>query len=418
VHTEKWQLFRGWQRISADAEVISPSPHKLYVDSLGWVGSTPAGGVDVGVVEVNAYNLESEIKNNSAKWTGSALLMIHKGAPPARDQRMKMFAEYGNFLRAAYAAHAMAVIGGQGGSDSTGMHLTHTGILGFEKYYQIPVVSITPEGASLLRRLLDHGGNVRIHIDVQNRVTSGPVPSANVVGEIPGTKNPEQVIVVGGHLDSWDLSDGATDDGVGAAQAIVQSGYKPLRTLRFVLFTGEEQGLLGSLAYVKAHKAEIGNHVAAVILDNGQGPVVTLNLGGRQDLIPAVEAFAKSVSAFGKVKVDDRTSFGTDAGPFILQGLPGINMNQNSPDYEYTHHSVVDTFDKVDPAILSRDATLMGLTAFWIADRPDRIASPWPPTKTAQMLVKKKADAFLKAAGLWPFGTLGSEPAKPAAARQ
>ncbi len=424
VHTEKWELFRCWKRISADAEVLSPSPHKLYMDSLGWVGSTPKGGADADLVEVNVYRLDEEIKNNPSKWTGKVLLATHKGEAPPRDQRMKMFARYGNFLNAAYQAHAIAVISGQGGSASTGMHLTHTGILGFEKYYDIPVVSITPEGSSLLERLMDQGDTVRIHINVQNQVTKGPVPSANVVGEIPGTKYPEQVIVVGGHLDSWDLSDGSTDDGVGvattlgAAQAIVQSGFKPLRTIRFVLFTGEEQGLLGSLAYTKTHKAEMSNHVAALILDNGQGPVVTLNLGGRKDLIPAVEAFAKSVSAFGEVKVDDRTSFGTDAGPFILQGLPGINMNQNSPDYKYTHHSVVDTFDKVHHDILTRDATLMGLTAFWIADRPQRLASPWPPAKTAQMLVEKKADGFLKAAGLWPFGNLGSETKKTGTSKQ
>jgi carboxypeptidase Q len=250
---------------------------------------------------------------------------------------------------------------------------------------------------------------------VQNRVTSGPVSSANVVGEIQGTKYPQQVIVVGGHLDSWDLSQGATVDGVGvgttlgAAQAILESDRRPLRTIRFVLFTGEEEGLLGSLAYTRVHRAEMANHVAALILDEGQGPVVALNLGGRKDLIPAVETFANSVKAFGDIKVGDQTMFFTDTGPFILQGLPGINMEQDISEYKYTHHSVVDTFDHVHEDILVRDATLMGLTAFWIADRPERLASPWPPEKTARMLVDKKDDGFLKAIGLWPFGNLGTK---------
>ena len=125
---------------------------------------------------------------------------------------------------------------------------------------------------------MDQGKPVRLKIDVQNRVTTGPVDSANVVGEIRGSEHPEQVIVVGGHLDSWDLATGATDDGcgvattLGAAKAIKLSGFKPKRTIRFVLFTGEEEGLLGSIAYTRMHKNELQNHVAALILDNGQGP--------------------------------------------------------------------------------------------------------------------------------------------------
>ena len=298
-----------------------------------------------------------------------------------------------------------------------GMHLTHTGALGFDTYYDLPVVSMIAEDQEQLERFLDHGKTVRVKLDVQNRV-SGPVESANVVGEIPGTEHPEQVVVIGGHLDSWDLAEGSTDDGVGvattlgAAEAIIKSGQRPRRTMRFVLFTGEEQGLLGSLAYTKTHKDEMKNHVGAVILDNGQGPVVSLNLGGRDDLVAAVKKFTDSVKAFGEVKVDDRTVFGTDAGPFILQGLPGINMGQDSPEYKYTHHSAVDTFDKVKPDLLTRDSTLMALTAFWIADRPERLASPWSPQQTAAMLTKKHEDTVLKMFGMWPFGDMGGSVAE------
>ena len=282
--------------------------------------------------------------------------------------------------------------------------------LGFDTYYDIPVVSISAEDQDLLQRFLDRGKSVRIHIDVQNRVTAGPANTANVVGDIPGTEHPEQVIVVVGHLDSWDLSEGSTDDGVGvvttlgAAEAIARSGFKPRRTIRFVLFTGEEEGLLGSLAYVKTHKNDMKNHVAAVILDNGQGPVTALNMGGRDDTLSAVDPFVATLQAFGKITANDTTEFGTDAGPFILAGLPGINLDQDSPEYRYTHHSPVDTFDKVDEAILTRDATVQGLVAFWIAARPDRLASPWPPEKSAEMLTRTHDDVFLKLFGLWPFG--------------
>jgi carboxypeptidase Q len=422
VRAETWKLSRGWTRVSAEAELLSPIRRRLVVDSMGWVGSTPKGGAEAEVVTVDLNQLDQEMKN-AASWSGKALLIVRNGPAPTGADATGAFAKFGDLLKKAADEHAVAVIGGQGGSTAIGMRLTHTGAMGFDTYYEIPVVSMIAEDQQQLERFLDQGKKVRIRIDVQNRITNGPVESANVVGEIRGTEHPEEVIVVGGHLDSWDLAEGATDDGcgvattLGAAKAIKLSGFRPKRTLRFVLFTGEEQGLLGSLAYTKTHKEEMGSHVAALILDNGQGPVVGLNLGGRDDLIPAVNKFADSVKGFGELKVDDRPVFGTDAGPFVLAGLPGINMGQDSPEYKYTHHSAVDTLDKVKPDMMIRDSTMMALAAFWIADRPERLASPWPPEKTAKMLVAKHQDLLLKAFGIWPFGDLGSQPAsQPAAA--
>lgn len=408
VHSESWQLWQGWKRISADAEIISPAHHPLMIDAMGWVGSTAPGGADAEVVPVNLYQMDEEIKDHSSQWAGKVLLMEAKGPRP--KDAMSIFTRFGGFLEKAYAAHAVAVIGGQGGAKAAGMHITHTGILGFAASYKIPVVSMSAEDQDQIERFLDRGKKVMIHINVQNQFTPGPVPSANVVGEIVGTEHPEQVIVVGGHLDSWDLSEGATDDGtgvavaLGAARAIIASGYKPKRTIRFVLFTGEEQGLLGSLAYVKRHQNEMTNHVAALILDNGQGPVTSFETGGRDDVEPAMTTLARRLQAFGKIEVNDKTGFGEDSGPFILAGLPGVNFGQDSPDYKYTHHSVVDTLDHQDPAILNRDATVMALTAFWIANRKDRLASPWPAQKSAKMLEDKHEDGFLKAVGLWKFG--------------
>src|SRR5277367_4350777 len=415
VHTEPWQISRGWTRISADAEIVSPIHRRVMIDAMGWVGSTPAGGAEAEVVPVNGYQLENEMNDNSGNWRGKILLIVQLGAKPKDGS--SMFAKFGEFLKAAHQAGAIAVIGGQGGRKAEGMHLTHTGALGFNTYYEIPVVSMAAEDQEQLERYIVRGKTVRLKMNVQNRVTDGPVDSANVVGEIRGTQNPEQIVVVGGHLDSWDLASGTTDNGcgtavtLGAAEAIIKSGFKPRRTIRFVLFTGEEEGLLGSLAYVKAHQSEMPNYVAALILDSGQGPVVGFQLGGRNDLIPAVQKFAASLQAFGDMQVDDEVEFGTDTGPFIIAGLPGINLNQDSADYKYTHHSAVDTFDKVKADVLDRNATVMALAAFWIADRPERLASPWPQEKTAQMLVDKHQDGILKAFNLWPFGDLGTPPA-------
>jgi carboxypeptidase Q len=416
VHAEPWKISHGWTRLSADAELVSPIHRRLMVDSMGWVGSTAPGGVEADVIAVNANALSDELKNNAGNWRDKVLLIVQKGEAP--KDRMEAFAKFGDFLKAAHQAGALAVIGGQGGRKATGLHLTHTGALGFDAYYPIPVVSMAAEDQDQLERYFERGILPRVKINVQNRVSDGQVDSANVVGEIRGTQNPEQIVVAGGHLDSWDLASGSTDNGagatvtLGAADAIIKSGFKPKRTIRFVLFTGEEEGLLGSLAYVKTHQNEMANHLAALVLDSGQGPVIGFQMGGHDDLIPIVQQFASSLQAFGKLEVDNEVEFGTDTGPFILAGLPGINLDQDSPDYKYTHHSAVDTLDKVQPDILDRDATVMALAAFWIADRPERLASPWPQERTARMLIDQHQDTILKAFGLWPFGNMGSEPEK------
>jgi carboxypeptidase Q len=413
VHTESWQLFRGWTRTSAIAELLSPVHRKLMIDSMGWAGSTPQEGVEAEVVPVNAFQLDGEVKKNEANWRGKILLLIQKGTPPS--DRLATRAKFGGFLRDAHRAGALAVIGGQGGSKAAGMHLTHTGMLGVDVSFEIPVVSIAAEDQAQLERYIAHGVSPRLRLNVQNHFSDAPVTSANVVGEIRGSTNFDQIVVVGGHLDSWDLASGATDNGVGAvatlgaAEAIIKSGFRPRRTIRFVLFTGEEQGDDGSFNYVRTHRDEIANHLASIILDDGQGPITGFLLGGHGDLVAEMQPFAESLEAFGTFSLSDETVFDTDTGPFILAGLPGIALKQNSPEYEYTHHSPVDTFDKVPGDILDRNATVMALTAFWIADRPERLAAPWPPEKTARMLIEKHDDVMLKLFGVWPFGNLETD---------
>lgn len=418
VHAEKWQLWRGWTRGSASAELLSPMRRPLHVDAMGWTGSTPAGGAEGDVVTANMFDIQSEIKN-VAKFRGKVVLVVMRGQP--QGSFIKLFAQFGDFLQAAAKAGAIAVIGGQGGAKSAGMNLTHTGILGFNADFAVPVVSMTAEDQSQLERYVDRGITPRVRFNIQNTFTNGPVESANVVGEIRGRENPEQVFVVGGHLDSWDLSEGTTDNGVGsscvlgAADAIMRSGMKPRRTIRFVLFMGEEQGLDGSFAYVKQHEAEMGNHLGDLVLDNGQGPVRSFQLGGRDDLVEAFWPFAKSLTDIRDVKVEDKVEDGTDTLPFSMAGLPGINMDQDSTDYKYTHHSPADALEAVKPDVLAQDATLMALAAYWIADRPERFASPWPVEKTAKMLIGQHEDEMLKAFGLWPKAFADVEKREPPA---
>ena len=415
VRAEKWKMWRGWTRGTAQAELTSPLHHTLSIDAMGWTGSTPAAGAEGEIVTANLFDLDAEMKD-LARFGGKIVMMRPEGTP--KKNFMLIFAQFGDFLNALQKAGAIAVIGGQGGFPAEGMHLTHTGILGFAIDFSIPVVDMTREDQGQILRYLAAGKPVRMRINVQNTFTNGSVESANVVGEIVGREHPEEIVVVGAHLDSWDLSEGSTDNGtgttsvLGAAEAILRSGAVPRRTIRFVLFTGEEQGLLGSLAYVKQHQSEMKNHIGDIVLDVGQGPVKEFQLGGRSDLVAAFQPFADSLQNIREIKVSDKTEFGTDTGPFTLAGLPGINLDQDSPDYKYTHHSAADSLEAVRPEVLAQNATIMAMTAYWLADRPDRFAYPWPADRTAKMLREKGDYDMLKAFNLWTFGDLGAEESK------
>jgi carboxypeptidase Q len=412
VHTEKYQIWRGWTRGTAAAEILAPVRHKLHIDAMGWTGSTTASGAEGDVVPVNLFAIVDEIKNVS-RLKGKVALVVMIGNP--NQESIPLFVQFGDFLRAAGPAGVIAVIGGQGGRKSSGMNLTHTGILGFNADFTVPVLSMTAEDQGQLERFLARGITPRVRFKVQNTFTNGPVETANVIGEIRGREHPEQILVVGGHLDSWDLAQGTTDNGsgiatvLGAADAILRSGERPRRTIRFVLFTGEEQGLDGSVAYIKQHQNEMANHLGDLVLDFGQGPVKGFQLGGRDDLVPLFQPLANALSNIRAVEVDDKVESGTDTLPFSIAGLPGINMNQETSDYKYTHHSAADALEAQKPDVLTQNATLMALAAFWIADRPERFAAPWTPERTAKMLRAQHQYEELKAFGLWKFGDLGAE---------
>jgi len=229
VHAERYSMWRGWTRGTAEMEMLEPRKVRLHVDAMGWTGSTNDGGADAEIVPVNVFSMDEEMAS-TARWKGKVLLVVAKGEPP---RGVDTFSKFGALLKAAGKAGAVAVIGGQGGSHAKGMNLTYTGILGFSEDFEVPVVSMTSEDQGLLERLMDGGHTIRVHVDVHNTFTPGAIDAANVVGEIRGSEHPEQVFVVGAHLDSWDLSEGTTDNGtgsvavLGAAEAILRSGVRP-----------------------------------------------------------------------------------------------------------------------------------------------------------------------------------------------
>src|SRR5215468_5030931 len=194
VRAEKYSIWKGWTRGTASAELLAPVRRKLDVDAMGWTGSTAANGTDAEVVTANLFDLDGELRNVN-RFHGKIVMMKPEGTP--KKSFWLVFAQYGDFLVALHQAGAVAVIGGQGGFKAEGMHLTHTGILGFAQDYAIPVVDMAMEDQGQLERFIAAGKTVRLHINVQNTMTTSPVETANVVGEIPGRETPEQIVVVG-----------------------------------------------------------------------------------------------------------------------------------------------------------------------------------------------------------------------------
>lgn len=403
VRGEEWQLERGWRRGYARSQLVIPFHLDLAVASYGWSGSTPNGGAEADVVLVDSTALELEAHEHSDNWAGKILLLTPKD--PKHFDLFKNMSELPSFLAVAAAAHAIAIINGD---PRPGVLLPHTGPIGLPFHRtDLVVLDMASEQRGLIARTLQSGKAARVKIEVQNEFTPDAVLSRNIVGEIPGSDYPEQVVVVGAHLDSWDLGPGAIDDGfgvaavLGSAKAILSAGVKPQRTIRFILFTGEEQGLLGSRAYLKQHQAEVHNFVCAVVLDWGNGPITRIPVAGHEEFAAPLQELFRSSKVLASVTTSSGYLTFTDAYSFTLAGIPGIAPLQDSPNYTMVGHSGADTLDKVNESTLNQDTAMMASMAIWIADYPVRIGSAWSPEQTSQSLEEQRKS--LQLLGLWPF---------------
>ena len=410
VHAEGWTLPRGWQRGPATASLVTPFRIPIPIAAYGWTGSTPAHSGPVQVVLLHANDVEehlnSLVESQGANWRGKALVI---GSDP--DKPMRAYSELLPLLRAATAAHAVVVIRHDTRPGNGIVHTEPVAVALPETIDTnlIPAVDLPVEHQRLIEGLLLQNRPVNIDINVENSFSAGPVRSKNIVGEIEGAVHPEEVVLVGAHLDSWDLGTGATDDGfgaaavLGAAQALVRAGLRPARTLRFVLFTGEEEGLLGSRAYVRQHAAELGKIVAAFALDWGAGPIVKLPTAGHSELVPLLTDFNELTPELHLEPPDDGWLFMTDAYAFTLAGLPGIAPLVRAPGYLEQAHSAEDTLDKVSPADLRQAMTVLAMAGFFLADAHDIPQGHFTPAQTASALIRGKQKPMLEVFGLWPF---------------
>jgi carboxypeptidase Q len=241
----------------------------------------------------------------------------------------------------------------------------------------LPSVVIAHEDYAQLERLIRAGVVPRLEGKVANRLGHTPVQQWNTVAELRGSERPGQVVVLGAHLDSWDLGTGVTDNGVGsmvvleAARIIAQSGLKPKRTIRFILFSGEEEGLLGSKAYAADHATQADSIQAVLVLDNGTGAITGQALQGRDDLEGLWRDLLAPVSSLGATGIRHASKTGTDHLSFIPYGVPAFNFDQLPRGYPHTHHSQSDTFDKAVEPDLKQAAAVMAVTAYELANLPE-----------------------------------------------
>ena len=373
-----------WVRGEESCALLLPRPMALDMIGLGGSVGTPKAGITAEVVAVSSFDELAKLPDDAIKgkivlfdepWQGYGKSVAYRVAGPSAAAK-----------RGAVACLIRTV-----GSASLGN--PHTGVTHYEDgIAKIPAAALSVEHASFLHRLCARGETVQVHLKMDAQML-GEATGRNVIGEIPGSEKPNEVVIVSGHLDSWDVGMGAQDDGIGAvlsleaARAILKAGLHPKRTVRVILWTCEEWGGIGAAAYAKAHKAESPNVVAAFESDSGNGRIQGFSVdlhgeatGPGQDrngdpvekkavalmdtLAPLLPEGARKMNAGGS---------GEDVGYLIPDGAVGIGVDHDATHYFEVHHSKADTFDHINFDDLSHNLQAYSVMAYLLADMPERL---------------------------------------------
>jgi carboxypeptidase Q len=271
---------------------------------------------------------------------------------------------------------------------------------------QLPMVIVAREDGERIARLLAAGHPVWADLAIPNKV-GGPIKSWNVVAEIRGSETPDEFVVLGAHLDSWELGTGALDNGCNAAlvidalRAIKGSGLKPRRTIRFILFSGEEEGLIGSRMYVVDHRNELEKAAGVVIFDSGTGKVTGFSTGGRKDTIAAAQDMLAPLEQFGATSLTPSAESGTDHFDFMLEGVPTFVADQEEANYLVNYHATSDTYDKVDFPQLKKHVAEAAVLSFALASSVEHVGPRLDRAQIEQTLHETRLDDELKAMGMW-----------------
>ncbi len=355
-----------WVRGKESAELIEPMRRTLPMLGLGGSVGTPPDGITGEVLVVGSFEDLAQRRDDAR---GKIVLF---DVP---------FTSYGATVRyrtegAIHAARAGAVASLIRSVTPYSIRSPHTGAMRYDSLVpEIPHAAITVEDAVALHRMQNRGDRVVVNLRMEAQ-TLPDVESRNVVAEIVGWERPDEIVVLGGHIDSWDVGTGAMDDGGGSVAAweavrlMRDLGLQPRRTVRVVLWTNEENGLRGGRAYRDAHMAQLDRHVLAIESDGGVFQPRGFGFTGSDAAYATVRDVGHLLDRIGAGEVR-RGGGGADIGPIMREGVPGMGLRVDGTRYFWYHHSEGDTVDKLDPAEMAACVAAMAVMAYVVADLPE-----------------------------------------------
>ena len=380
VRNEPFEM-NAWERHEEGAEILTPYPQPLAVTALGGSVSTKEDGLSA---EVELFETLEDLKRAPAGSLSDRIAYVGHAM-----QRTQDGSSYGYFNEARTAGPSIAAGKGAVGylirSVGTDSHrFPHTGSLRYQQGVpRIPALALSNPDADQLERIAGEGKTLSVRIKVE----SSEVPAAqsgNVIAEVVGREVPEEIVVIGAHLDSWDLGTGAIDDGAGvgitmaALELIKDAGLAPRRTIRLVLWGAEEVGLLGANAYRDRYEAALGQHVIGSESDFGGGRVWKVTADSRTDAGDAL--FAEIARLLAPIGIapgsDNQPGGGPDLYPLIAAGVPTLRLHQDGRDYFDLHHTADDTVDKLDAASLDQNVAAFAVFAWLAADSEVSFRAP------------------------------------------
>lgn len=361
-----------WVRGEEALRMTSPREAPMALLGLGNSVGTPEDGIQAEAIVVGSFD---ELRARADEARGRIVVY---NVP---------FTTYGETVQyrsrgAVEAARAGAVAALVRSVTPHSLYTPHTGMMRYEDGVpQIPAAAITVEDAMLLQRLADRGERIELEL-FMGATQYDDVPSRNVVAELRGSERPDEVVVLGGHIDSWDVGTGAMDDAggcVAAWQAVLlmkELGLQPRRTIRVVMWTNEENGLRGGLAYRDQHRDELENHVLAIESDAGVFQPIGFGFGGNDEAFAMLQDVGTLLDPIEAGRIT-RGGGGADIGPIMREGVPGMGLVVDPTEYFWYHHTAADTIDKLDPDEFNRSVAAMAVMAFVVADMEERL--PWGP---------------------------------------
>src|SRR6266850_3326025 len=368
VHTERVMVPK-WVRGSESAEVVEPARHAMVMLGLGDSVGTPADGIQAEVLPLRNFE---ELDSKASLVRGK---IVFFNVPFTAYGETVRFRSGGPSRAARYGAVAMLIR--SVGPD--GLRTPHTGALQYSSDApKIPAAAITTEDADRIQRLTDRGSRVVVHLKMEAHFDPD-AESANVIGELRGRERPEEIVVVSGHLDSWDVGAGASDDGGGcivtweALRIMKKLNLRPRRTVRVVLWTNEENGGRGGVAYRDQHRAELARHVMMLESDGGVFRPLGFGFTGNETGRQTVKAIATLLAGIAADQINAGGG-GADIGPSVTEAhIPAMSLDVDGSKYFLIHHTPADTIDKIDSVEMAKCAAAVAVMAYVIADLPQRL---------------------------------------------